>query len=176
MKNIAFVMALVLALGGQASAATKTATAQDSTIMFRIKHDLGYTVGYFGDFKATLETGDAPGQVVSTQMQVDIKSLNTRNDLRDEGLRSALFFDAAQFPQATFESTKVEGDSISGTMTIKGKSQPVTLKVQNNAPSGKLVLKGEFNRNDFGVTYNITRPDKKKSIGDIVELIIELKV
>lgn len=176
MKNIALVMALLLALCGQALAATVTATPQDSSIMFRIKHDLGYTVGYFSDFTATLDLGETPGQVVSTQMLVDIKSINTRNDLRDEGLRSAMFFDAAQFPQATFESAKVEGDEISGTMTIKGVSLPVTLKVQKDAPSGKIVLKGEFNRNDFGVTYNKVLADKKKSIGDVVELIIELKV
>lgn len=169
-------MFCLVALCPQASAATKTATAQDSTIMFRIKHDLGYTVGYFGDFTATLDLGDAPGQITSTKMQVATASINTRNNLRDEGLRSAMFFDAAQFPQATFESAKVEGDEITGTMTIKGVSQPVVLKVQKDAPSGKLVLKGEFNRNDFGVTYNITRADKKKSIGDVVELIIELKV
>lgn len=175
-RNIIAALFCLVFFCPQASAATVTATGQDSTIMFRINHDLGYTVGYFGDFTATLELGDEPGQVTSTKMQVATASINTRNDLRDEGLRSAMFFDAAQFPQATFESAKVEGDEITGTMTIKGVSQPVTLKVQKDAPSGKLVLKGEFNRNDFGVTYNITRADKKKSIGDMVELIIELRV
>lgn len=176
MKNIVLIIVVMCAFCGQASSATVTATAQDSSIMFRIKHDLGYTVGYFGDFTATLDLGETPGQVVSTQMQVATASINTRNDLRDEGLRSAMFFDAEKFPQATFESAKVEGDVITGTMTIKGVSQPVVLKVQKDAPSGKLVLKGEFNRNDFGITYNKVLADKKKSIGDVVELIIELSV
>lgn len=161
---------------GQAFAATVTVGPEDSSVIFNIRHELGYTVGYFKDFKATLETGDAPGKLISLKAEVATGSVTTRNDLRDEGLRSQMFLDSAQFPRATFESTAIDGDKVEGTVTIKGVSHPVTLTIDKDAPAGKMRLKGEIDRNDFGITYNKPLADKKKSIGDIVTLIIELKV
>lgn len=174
-KMIALGILCVSAVCGQAFAATITANPPDSSLVFRVNHDLGYTIGSFGDFSATVELGDQPGQVVSAKAQVQTASISTGNDVRDQGLRSALFLDSEKFPQATFESIKVEGDEVSGTLTVKGVAHPVTLKVQEGAPAGKLILKGAFNRNDFGVSYNKVS-NKKKSIGESVELIIELKV
>ena len=174
MKNTALVVFLMLLVCGQASAATITVSPEQSSVLFRVNHDLGYNVGYFKDFSATLELGDDPAKILNAQIQVITASINTRNAVRDEGLKSALFLDAGQFPQATFESAKIEDGQITGTLTLKGVARPMVFKVERI--DGKVLLKGTINRNDFGITYNKLMVDKRKSIGDAVDLIIELKV
>ena len=145
-----------------------------SSILFRINHDLGYTVGYFKNFTATLEVNDDQTQVLSSKIQVQTASINTRNSIRDEGLKSALFLDTEKFVQATFESTKIEGDQMSGVLTIKEIAKPMTFKIQQDSAKKKIFLKGTFNRNDYGIKFNHLMANKKKSIGDTVELMIEL--
>ena len=65
---------------------------------------------------------------------IDMKSVNTGSKLFNEHIQEADFLDTANFPTATFKSTKVnfEGDkpaTIDGNLTIKGITKPVTLKV-----------------------------------------------
>jgi polyisoprenoid-binding protein YceI len=165
---------LLLIVGGQAFAGTVIANPGQSSILFRINHDLGYTVGYFKNFTATLEVNDDQTQVLSSKIQVQTASINSRNSIRDEGLKSGLFLETEKFPQATFESTKIEGDQMSGLLTIKGIAKPMTFKIQQDQAKKTIILKGAFNRNDYKITYNHLMANKKKSIGDTVELILEL--
>ena len=159
-----------------AFAATINASPAESSVMFRLNHDLGYTVGYFNNFSATLDANDDQSQIVSANIQVKTDSINTRNAIRDEGLRSSLFLETGKFPQAVFESTKVEGDQVSGLLTIKGIVKPISFKLERDSAKKKIVLKGSFNRHDYGITYNPVMAHKKKIIGDRVELIIELNI
>jgi hypothetical protein len=75
---------------------------------FAVRH-LGISTvrGEFKEFEGTLEIGEE----VSTSMAygtVRVASVDTRESDRDDHLRSPEFFDAAQFPEILFESTKIE--------------------------------------------------------------------
>jgi polyisoprenoid-binding protein YceI len=99
----------------------------------------------------------------------------------DEHLMKADFFDAAKFPTAKFVSTavKVEGTgaTITGNLTIKGITKPVTLDAEfygaGKAPAmmgGKenvgFVATGSIKRSDFGMAYGVPM------VGDAIELKI----
>ncbi len=171
---IAVCFSMFLLVSGYVHAGTLTVDPAQSSLLFNIHHDLGYTVGYFNNITATLEMSDE-SKVVGATVLVKTGSVNTRNSLRDEGLKSSLFLDAGQFPEATFESSKIEGDQIAGTLTIKGIAKPATLTLEQDAAGKKVILKGAFNRHDYGITYNSILANKKKSIGDTVEVTVELK-
>ncbi len=167
MKIRSVFLFLVLSfLSGHVFAEPVNITPANAGVFFNATHDLGYTIGYFKDFSGTIELNDEKTQLVSAKAVVQTASISTHNLPRDEGLKSALFLDAVKFPQAIYEN---------GALTIKGISKPFVFKLEKDTASGKIILKGSFNRNDYGMTYNKPLTKKKKSIGDMVEIIVELK-
>ncbi|MFN9801399.1 MAG: YceI family protein, partial [Bacteroidota bacterium] len=97
----------------------------------------------------------------------DINSVNTNNEQRDGHLKSADFFDAANFPKITFASTRLEKKDeenfvLHGDLTIRGVSKPVSLQAEfggiGKDPWGNLkagfTLNGKINRNDWNLSWN----------------------
>ncbi|WP_068639188.1 YceI family protein [Thauera butanivorans] len=83
-------------------------------------------------------TLDKEAKTGAVDITIDMKSVNTGYETFDEHIQEADFFDTANYPTATFKSTKVnfEGDkpvSIEGDLTIKGVTKPVTLQVTHFA-------------------------------------------
>lgn len=139
-----------------------------SELQFKVKHLVISTVtGSFNIFNGELQANENnfDGGIVS--FQADINSINTGNGQRDEHLRSADFFDAANFPQMSFEGTELkkvdeENYSLAGNLTIRGTTKPVTLQVAfggitkdpwGNTKAGFEVT-GKLNRKDFGLAWN----------------------
>jgi len=97
-----------------------------------------------------------------------VASIDTGNDKRDEHLRSADFFDAANFPTLTFKSTKVEKTAkaghfkVHGDFTIRGVTKPLVVDVEvlGFGDMGRMGKRGGFhasakiNRLEFGVSYD----------------------
>ena len=120
---------------------------------------------HFGDATGTLvyDAGDVGKS--SVEVTLPLSGLNSFTAKFDEHLRSADFFDAAQFPTATFKSTKVEAAgtnklTVTGDLTVKGATHPVTLDVTINGagehPMRKVPSVGfdattTLKRSDFGV-------------------------
>ncbi len=161
---IVCVLCFIVMLVGEVSAAPIEIDPKNASVFFQVQHESGYTVGYFNDFAGTVELSDDKTKLASGKVVVQTASVNTRNAVRDEGLRSPLFLDAGKFPQAVYEN---------GSLTIKGVAKPAVFTAQEGS-SGKIILRGSFDRNEFAMTYNKPLPQKKKSIGDTVELIIEI--
>jgi len=98
----------------------------------------------------------------SVALTIETASLNTRVERRDNHLRSADFFDAANHPQIKFVSTKVsrvddKNFNLTGDLTIRGITKPVQVPVKLVfLREGDARFKGEFqvNRRDFGMNYN----------------------
>ena len=112
-------------------------------------------------------------------------SIATQVDERDRDLKGANFFDVANHPTMTFKSTKVEkaGDDkfkVTGDLTIRGNTKPVTLDVTSSQAvkgmQGELrrafSATGRINRKDFGLTYSKT-VEAGPIVGDNVDLTIE---
>ena len=101
------------------------------------------------------------------QLTIEAASIDTRNADRDAHLRSNDFFDMETYPEITFTSTKVETVDpehyrVSGNLTIKGVTKPVTVDFEYTGtavdPYGntRIGLDGTttVNRKDWGVSWN----------------------
>lgn len=161
--------------------------ASHSNVQFKVKHLRFFDVtGNFTSFDGTLTTaGDGleGGSIVAT---VDVASIRTDNDQRDEHLKSDDFFNAEAFPQLKFESTGItkSGDDyeITGNLTIRDITKPVSLKAQH---AGKITdMYGQtktgiaatttINRQEFGLKWNGI-VEGVNVVSDNVELILNVQ-
>jgi polyisoprenoid-binding protein YceI len=107
--------------------------AGHSAVLFGAKHlDVAYTFGRFKDIEGTfVASGD---KLEKVSLTIKTESVDTEVEKRDKHLRSPDYFDAAQFPTITFQSTKVEkaegGWNVTGKLNLHGVEKTVTLPVQ----------------------------------------------
>ncbi len=161
-----------------------------SEVSFTVKHLMITKVrGTFEDFDVTIVTADKP-EDSSIEATIDVASVNTGVEARDNHLRSSDFFLAEEHPAMTFVSTSIEGDPESGEFTVKG---DLTLR----GVTKPIVLKGEFggviqdaygntragasastkiNRQDFGVSWNAALEAGGVTLGDDVTVNLDLQV
>ncbi|MBA5775818.1 YceI family protein [Stappia sp. F7233] len=137
-----------------------------SNLAFSYNH-LGYstTSGRFADWNAELLIDEENPANSTVKMTIDVASLDTFWGERDTHFKSGDFFDVGKNPTASFVSTKVEkvGEkqlAVSGDLTIKGITKPVTLDVVVNTigehPLAKVPAVGlnastVIKRSDFGM-------------------------
>ena len=134
-----------------------------STIGFSVRHLMVSKVrGTFDTFSGAIVVAEDGTPSVTAEVAVD--SINTRNEQRDAHVRSADFFNAEQYPTATFTSTGVRsnGDDylVDGEFTLKGVTKPVTLELEFNGVNpgmGQGEVAGfeasvVLNRKDFGLS------------------------
>lgn len=139
--------------------------------------------GKFSDFNVLIQNDEQDITKSSVKVVIKTASIDTGITARDEHLRTADFFDAAKFPEITFESTQIKKKGKNfiavGNLTMRGISKQIELpfsitgtykkdNLTNIGYEAKLVL----NRRDFGITWkHSTSPD---FVGDNVELEIIL--
>jgi len=175
-------LAAVLLLPVTGWAASYTIDPQHTYPNFKINH-LGFSTlhGRFGKTSGSLEMDLAKG-TGSVEIVIDVASINTGFKKRDDHLRSPDFFNAIEFPEIRFTSTKVsingKAATIVGDLTIMGVTRSVTLDVSSTHcgvhPFSKKDVCGfdattEFNRSDFGIKYALP------AVGDKVKLDIEME-
>jgi len=141
-----------------------------SNLEFSVKHMMISTVkGQFTNFNATLT--EENGDLTNAQIEAEINtaSATTGQEQREAHLKSADFFDAENFPKATFKSTSIEKAStegeykVKGDLTIKGITKPITLDVEfngiNKDPYGNdkagFDFKAVINRSEYQLNWNV---------------------
>ncbi|MER6542182.1 YceI family protein [Streptomyces sp. NPDC001250] len=116
-----------------------------------------------GTFTAVAGTGEVrPDGSATGTVTLDAASLDTKNAKRDTHLRSADFFDAGRYPEITFAvrgADRLDGDGVrvSGQLTVRGISRPVTFTARlTGASADALTLEAEFtvDREQFGMGWN----------------------
>ncbi len=126
---------------------------------------------------------DAAKKTGSVEITIDAASIDTAFAKRDQHLKSPDFFNAGEFPNITFKSTKVTftGDkvtSVDGDLTIMKTTKPVTLTVTSmkcdvNPFNKKFACgfdaNGKIKRSDFGINYGLP------AVGDDVGLMLEVE-
>ena len=147
---------------------TYTIDPTHSRIGFVARHAMVTKVrGSFNEFEGSGRL-DADNPANSNlHLTIQAASIDTRNADRDGHLRSNDFFDMDTYPEITFVSTAVEptGDTVfavTGDLTIKGVTKPVTVEFEYDGtavdPYGntRLGLEGKttVNRKDWGITWN----------------------
>lgn len=161
-----------------------------SEIQFRVRHlVISNVTGSFQKFEGTIvsENDDFSGAKVS--FSADIDTIFTGNDQRDGHLKSPDFFDAAQFPQLTFESTsfkKVSDDeyALEGNLTMKGTTKPVKLDVTYGGTMKDLYgytkagfeIKGKVSRKEFGLTWDAVTEAGGAVVSDDIRLALNVQV
>ncbi|AQY50617.1 hypothetical protein PWEIH_15203 [Listeria weihenstephanensis FSL R9-0317] len=162
-----------------------------SSIEFQVKHMMVSKVkGAFKDFSADLNLDPEDLTTASLVFTVDAASLDTRQAQRDGHLKSPDFFDVDNYPSITFKSTDITSDGdneykVTGDLTIREVTKPITLKVEyegtsKDPMSGNMVAgfegTGKFNRKDFGLNYNAALETGGVLIGDEVKLNIQIEI
>jgi len=138
--------------------------------------------GRFTSFSGTITVADPPEQS-SVDVTIDAASIDTHDPKRDEHLRSPDFLDVEKYPNITFKSTRVEmtGDeslAVTGHLTIKDQTHPVTLDASYDGvatdPWGGTRLgfeaKTEIDRETWGLTWNVPLDGGGVLVGKKVQL------
>jgi polyisoprenoid-binding protein YceI len=173
--------------------ATKTKWNVDpahSEIGFKVKHMMITNVsGSFQKFDVHAETNDEDFATAKIEFTADINSITTANTDRDNHLKSPDFFDAANYPQLKFTSTKMEKKDdenyvLSGNLTIRDVTKPVKLAVEfggigkdpwGNQKAG-FTISGKINRTDFKLNWNAALETGGVLVSDDVKLYADVQL
>lgn len=161
--------------------------ATHSNVEFAVKHMMITTVkGRFGDVKGSVTIPESGPPAVD--VTIAASSIDTRTEARDVHLRSADFFDVETFPELRFVGTEVrrtdDGYALTGDLTIKGITKPVTLTVIEEGagvdPWGNRKVSfsatGKINRSDFGLTWNAALEAGGVLVSEEVKLSIDAQL
>ncbi|BBX29816.1 YceI family protein [Mycolicibacterium alvei] len=157
-----------------------------SSVNFSVRHLMVSKVrGSFQTFSGAVVV--AEDGTPSVNATIDVTSIDTRNEQRDAHVRSADFFDAENYPTATFVSTGVRPDGddyvVEGDFTLKGVTKPVSLKLEYNgvnAGMGQGAVAGfeasvVLNRKDFGIDIDMPLETGGTVVGDKVTITLEIE-
>jgi polyisoprenoid-binding protein YceI len=193
MRRILIVSVLIVTLGlpvfGQA--AIYEIDPAHSSAQFAIRHLMVSTVR--GDFRkvtgmANVDEKDVTKSTI--EATIDVASINTGIEKRDEHLRSPDFFDVAKYPTMTFKSKKIEktGEGklkVTGDLTLHGTTKEIVLDFEGNLtpvkdPMGRTRIGGmattKINRKDFGLAWNKALETGGVVVGDEVTITIDTEL
>ena len=184
MRHLLAAATLGLALAAPASSATY---AIDPTHTF-----VTYEIGHYGtstnrgrfDKKVGTVQFDRAAKTGKVEISFDLSAISTGVAMLDKHLQSADFFDTAKYPSARFVGDKFSfnGDKVTqvaGTLTLRGKTQPVVLKAANfncylNPMLRRETCGGDFQatikRSQWGIDWGLDG-----GIPDEVRLLIQVE-
>lgn len=155
-------------------------------VEFSAKHLGMMTVrGHFIEVTASGTINPQNPEASTVEVTIQATSVRTHNEARDNDLRSSNFLESDKYPTITFKSTSIEPAgqdryTMTGDLTIKGTTRPVTLNVVrygefNDPMMGHRIAysaEGKINRKDYGLTFNMLL-DGKWVVSDEVQIQIE---
>ena len=155
-------------------------------VEFSAKHLGMMTVrGLFLETSATGFIDPDHPEASSVEVTIQAASIRTHNEARDNDLRASHFLEVDKYPTITFKSTRIEAAgqdrySMTGDLTIKGNTRPVTLDVVkygefNDPQMGHRIgysAEGKINRKDFVMSFSIML-DGKLIVSDEIKIMIE---
>lgn len=149
------------------AADTYTIDPIHSSVIFKVKHmGVSWIYGRFNDVSGEIVWSPEDLSKHSIKAKVKAASVDTNSSARDKDLRGPDFFDTANFPTITFESTGVKESGtdkfeVSGKLTMHGVSKSITILLEKVGSGGKKIgVATEFTvkRSDFGMTYGVGGP------------------
>ncbi len=158
-----------------------------TSVEFSVRHMAITTVrGRFEKVEGSVDLKD--GRLTEMRASIQAASVNTREPQRDEHLRSADFFDAANYPQLEFRSTRIEprGEGrylVVGDLTMRGQTHPVELTAEVTDvitdPYGQkrvgISAEGTLRRSQWGLTWNATLEAGRLLVADQVRIAVEVE-
>jgi polyisoprenoid-binding protein YceI len=160
-----------------------------SSANFKVRHLMvSHVRGELGPVSGTVFIDEQHIERSRVEVGIDARQIASRDEKRDAHLRSADFLDVENHPTVTFRSSKVEkaGDGglrVTGDLTIRGTTRPVTLQVDALPPAvvdpwgntkRGATAHTKINRKDWGLQWNLALEAGGVVVGD--EIAIELEV
>jgi polyisoprenoid-binding protein YceI len=168
-------------------AATWNIDPVHSEVGFSVRHMMVSKVrGRFTKFSGQIVTAEDPLQS-SVTAEIDLTSINTGQEQRDQHIQSADFFEVETYPTMTYRSTGVRVEDgeyvLDGDLTLKGvtKNVPLRLELQGfgeDAYGGYragFTATGEINRSDFNVSFNAPLQNGGVVVGEKIQLQLEIE-
>jgi polyisoprenoid-binding protein YceI len=158
-----------------------------SEVGFSVRHLMVSKVkGSFKTFEGAITIAENPldSKVEAT---IDASSVDTRDENRDNHLRSQDFFEVEKHPKITFTSTAVSPRGsdflVAGNLTIHGVTRPVTLELEFNGVNADpwggtragFSASTEISRADFGIEFNIPIDGGGVVVGDKIKITLEVE-
>lgn len=168
-------------------AGTWVIDSSHSEVGFTVRHLMVSKVrGLFEKFSGTITVADdfTASKVEAT---IDAASVSTRDEARDNHIRTNDFFGVEEHPTWTFVSTGISSKgsdyALAGDLTIKGVTKPVTLDLEvlgvNKDPWGNtkvgFTASTKINRKDFGIEWNAPLETGGILVSDDVTITLEIQ-
>lgn len=161
-----------------------------SQIQFSVRHMMISTVrGEFESFEGTIDFDQDNPENSQVYVEIDASSINTRENDRDNHLRSADFLNAEEYPTIVYESKRVEqiddnNGRIIGDLTIGDTTNEVVVEVTfeglAKSPWGQTVAGftgyAELNRKDWGLTWNQALETGGVLVGDKLKVNVAVEL
>ena len=161
-----------------------------SHINFTARHMMISKVrGSFENFTGSVNFDEETPTNTTVNVEVDLTSINTRDEQRDGHLKSPDFFDVENYPTMKFVSTRVEqidenNGRLIGNLTIKGVTKEVALDVEYagvakspwGTESAGFSAAGSINRKEWGLNWNQALETGGVLVGDKINIEIELEL
>jgi polyisoprenoid-binding protein YceI len=160
-------------------------------IQFKVKHMMITTVtGSFSNYEGLVETEEEDFMKAKVKFSAIVESLSTGHAERDTHLKSADFFNAAQYPKITFVATKyeaVDNDGsyeLYGDLTVRDITRNIRLDVEfggvikdpwGNTKAG-FTINGKIQRKDFGLQWNVVTESGGILVGEEVKIACEVQL
>ncbi len=179
-----------LAFGTLAHAGTWNLDASHSRVGFRVKHMMVSSVeGQFTDVSGTLQAEPGDLKNASVEVTVQMASVDTSNEDRDNHLRADDFFGVEAHPTMTFVSRKFKAKKdgsfeIVGDLTIRGNTKSVTFTGEGlgqsiTDPWGNermgATATATIDRQDFGVKYSQVLDQGGLAVGNDVKIQLDVE-
>ena len=161
-----------------------------SVAEFKVKHMMISNVkGQFAQVSGVLVLDEKDLTHSRVEASIDGASINTRDSQRDTHLKSADFLHVEKFPTLSFKSARInhaaDADlAVTGDLTIRGVTRPVTFTVEGPTPPAKdpwgnarlgLSASTKINRKDFGLTWNTALETGGILVGDEVTITLDVQ-
>ncbi|HEX6367948.1 MAG TPA: YceI family protein [Longimicrobium sp.] len=178
-----------MSIAESTTTSTWTIDPAHTGVEFSLKHLMISTVrGRFGAVSGTIVLDEANPEASSVTAEIDVTSIDTRQEQRDAHLRSADFFDVEKFPSIKFVSTRIEalgGGSynVIGDLTIRDVTREVVLEATDEGRGGDpwggqragFSATTRIDRRDFGLTWNQALETGGVVVGNEIKITLEVE-
>lgn len=168
---------------------TWTIDPAHTTVEFSLKHLMISTVrGHFGAVSGTIVLDEANPSASSVTAEIDVTSIDTRQEQRDAHLRSADFFEVEKYPNITFKSTRIESlgggrYNVYGDLAIRDVTREVVLETTDEGRGGDpwggqragFSATTRIDRRDFGLTWNQALETGGVLVGNDIKISLEVQ-
>jgi polyisoprenoid-binding protein YceI len=188
--GIASAIVVLASLSALAQTSTWTIDPAHSTAQFTVRHlAISNVTGSFTKVAGSVVLNEQDITQSQVLASIDVSSVDTRVEKRDQDLKSPNFFDVEKYPTIEFKSKRIVSSGgklqLIGDLTIHGTTHEVTLDVDGPTPEitdpwgnsrRGISATTAINRKDFNLTYNNLLKTGEAAVGDNVKIQIDAEI